>query len=383
MVDKKVIAKIETLKHPLNKDLEDIPLKEVSRTNQISLLSYNFFLRPVVKNVEDDWKDERLEAFVSDDQNCLAQFDIICFQEVFDFINKQRRQKLISYAEKAGYFYHRTSDPAPLFSSMLLDGGLLTISRFPIVESEFKPYPISMLSDALTYKGVLYCKIDIQGKFLHIFQSHTQASYFSEVYEEFEASINTRQDQIRNIRQFVEEKTQNADQSDLIIVCGDLNINGRKVDRVNVEGYRHMDTHTLPQFRRALDQYDMEYDQMVSILSRDQEDKVIDVMRKANGGESPITFGDVIIDKEGKLRPTETQMVKEEDYCIMNSLDYIFQLQRSFQSAGPDNEVSSKSSKSLSIDHSQSRVQKFLYDSHPKVKQMSDHFGVSTIIKLQ
>lgn len=44
---------------------------------------------------------------------------------------------------------------------MLLDGGLLTISRFPIVESEFKPYPYGMLSDALTYKGVLYCKIDI------------------------------------------------------------------------------------------------------------------------------------------------------------------------------------------------------------------------------
>ena len=39
--------------------------------------------------------------------------------------------------------------------------------------------------------------------------------------------------------------------------------------------------------------YDNEYDQMVSILSRDKEDQVLDVVRIANTGESPITFGDV------------------------------------------------------------------------------------------
>lgn len=118
------------------------------------------------------------------------------------------------------------------------------------------------------------------------------------------------------MRQLVEEKTSKASSSDLIIVCGDLNINGRKVDRVGVEGYRHMDTHELPQFKRALDDYDREYDQMVAILSRDKEDEVIDVMRRANGGESPVTFGDVYYDEEGRMRPTETEMVKEEDYCI-------------------------------------------------------------------
>lgn len=67
---------------------------------------------------------------------------------------------------------------------------------------------------------------------------------------------------------------------------------------------------------------------MMRILSRDEEDTVIDVMRAGNKGESPVTFGDTYIDKDGKLRPVDTEMVKEEDYCIMNSLDYIFEIKR-------------------------------------------------------
>jgi sphingomyelin phosphodiesterase len=113
----------------------------------------------MVKNVDNDWKDERLEAFIA--SNKLADYDIICFQEIFDFLNFNRRQKLITYAQKAGYFYHAVSDPAPIFSNAFIDGGLLTISRFPIIEQEFKSYDYGVLSDALSYKGVLFTKIKI------------------------------------------------------------------------------------------------------------------------------------------------------------------------------------------------------------------------------
>jgi hypothetical protein len=51
-------------------------------------------MRPIVKNVDNDWKDERLEAFVQR----LDPFDIICSQEIFDSFNNQRRHRLIAYA---------------------------------------------------------------------------------------------------------------------------------------------------------------------------------------------------------------------------------------------------------------------------------------------
>lgn len=53
-------------------------------------------------------------------------------------------------------------------------------------------------------------------------------------------------------------------------------------------------------------------------------------MRIANGGISPITFGDAGIDENGKEYPLETQMVVADDHCSKQSLDYIFELRRSF-----------------------------------------------------
>jgi hypothetical protein len=36
----------------------------------------------------------------------------------------------------------------------------------------------------------------------------------------------------------------------------------------------------------------------------------------------------------------------------------------------------------LEVDIGKSRVEKFFYDTHHKVKQMSDHYGVSTVINI-
>ena len=43
---------------------------------------------------------------------------------------------------------------------------------------------------------------------------------------------------------------------------------------------------------------------------------------------------------------------------------------------------SDKKNLALEVDISQSRVEKFMFDSHSLVKQMSDHYGVSTVIRL-
>lgn len=49
---------------------------------------------------------------------------------------------------------------------------------------------------------------------------------------------------------------------------------------------------------------------------------------------------------------------------------------------GPKSSGKFGESASLKVNIEESKVEKFLFDSHPKVKQMSDHYGLSTIINI-
>jgi hypothetical protein len=51
-------------------------------------------------------------------------------------------------------------------------------NRFPIIESEFRPFRYSVLADSLANKGILYAKIMIKDSYVMVFNTHTQASYF-------------------------------------------------------------------------------------------------------------------------------------------------------------------------------------------------------------
>ncbi len=107
-----------------------------------------------MKTNASDFKDARLDEYVKQ----LENFDIICQQEVFSTMTT-RKQRLITYAKKAGFNYHVVNEYPSLFSGYATDGGLLILSRFPIIESGFEPYEYGVVSDALSYKGVLYAKI--------------------------------------------------------------------------------------------------------------------------------------------------------------------------------------------------------------------------------
>lgn len=51
---------------------------------------------------------------------------------------------------KKGLFYHASSPSPSFFSSYLVDGGLLTLSRYPIEYTEFMPFKFGILSDSLS-----------------------------------------------------------------------------------------------------------------------------------------------------------------------------------------------------------------------------------------
>jgi endonuclease/exonuclease/phosphatase family metal-dependent hydrolase len=169
---------ILTYYHPLcdiNLDNVDPQSKErICPRSAIKILTYNIFLRPPpIKTNENDWKDERMYEFIKH----FPQFDIICLQEMFGTFNS-RKHDLIRFAVKSGFFFF-VDTPSPSFlSKYLVDGGLVILSRFPIIESAFIPFKYGVLSDSLAQKGVLYAKIEIKNTILHLFTTHLQASYF-------------------------------------------------------------------------------------------------------------------------------------------------------------------------------------------------------------
>ena len=107
---------------------------------------------------------------------------------------------MIRYGQLAGFPYHAKSPKPELFGSTFTDAGLLTISRFPILESEFKSFGSGCFSDAIATKGVLYTQIQIRDEILHLINTHTQATYVSPDTKELVASLDTREEQFEILR---------------------------------------------------------------------------------------------------------------------------------------------------------------------------------------
>jgi hypothetical protein len=102
----------------------------------VRLLTYNIFVRPLVNDGESDYKAERLKIFC---ETQFSNFDIICFQELFNHLNHFTTD-LIDAANKAGFKYYCVATPPSLFSWSTADAGLTILSRFPIVLNKFYPF---------------------------------------------------------------------------------------------------------------------------------------------------------------------------------------------------------------------------------------------------
>lgn len=221
------LASIDMYFHPLmDVNKEFIEEEKILKREQIKLLTYNIFLRPPpVKNNESDWKEARLADFIQE----LKNFDIVCLQEMFSSFNN-RKQQLIKFANKSGLFFYCNAPSPSFFSKFMVDGGLLILSRFPIVDTLFRPFKYSVLSDSLSNKGILYAKIDVQGASLLVFNTHLQASYFGSSESHWDISSQTRIDHIRELVDFVKEilEQEQKKQNDLslykVLMMGDFNV---------------------------------------------------------------------------------------------------------------------------------------------------------------
>jgi len=126
------------------------------------------------------------------------------------------------------------------------------------------------------------------------------------------ATFETRYEQLRLARQYIQKKTAKAGESDLIMFVGDFNCNGSKENR-KAKAYREQLMHR-PDFDKYLDELEHEYKSMLDVLSNKDEDILVDCAKIANKGECPITYADVTEDQGGNIVPRETILTDKEDY---------------------------------------------------------------------
>jgi len=246
---------------------------------------------------------------------------------------------------------------------------LLVLSRFPIVASKFKPYPYGIFSDSLSQKGVLYVKVQVKDETLHLFQTHTQASYIG---SNKRLSIVTRGDQMNVIRTFMQECLSNYGwkENDMCLLVGDLNVDSRNpfIETEKVQKY--------PMFKQYphLGEKEIfnEYQAMMCVLSDNHNDSLEDLLLKTYG-DHPITYGDTYIDDNKEIKPLETKLTLSDDLCSNQSLDYIF-----LYTPRPTNQVkpdTQPTKKKLNILEGSAKVEKFFLEDF-EFTQISDHYGV-------
>jgi len=264
----------------------------------VKVLTYNIFIRPpLIKNNKSDFKSQRLQLFTSDE---LGKWDIIGFQEMFAAFS-DRQNYLIKQAAKKGLLYHVKSRSPSVISKFLIDGGLLILSRYPIVASSEITYSECMQADALAAKGAIHALIQFQpGQFVHVFNTHLQASYNDpRSLTKFQKSQWVRTSQLQELAAFMHTTTKND--SYPIMLLGDFNVNGRKspTDASDSE----------------------EYLNMIQIFGQyfDCEDLLRDTM-----GYHPPTVGD--IHEDGS--PREIHLTNVNDQKITKRIDYIWWLRR-------------------------------------------------------
>lgn len=163
--------------------------------------------------------DDRMKAIGMYIVNHHDLFDVIGFQEMW---REEDRLTVLSFCKLAGLDYHI------YFDYGFLGSGLMTVSRYPILHTEFVKYPLDgkpqrfFQGDWYTGKGASYVQIQLpklyNNSVLHFFNTHTHSNYQNKPHDEY---IAHRIDQIMRYTDLI--NAQNYTDYDLVAAVGDFN----------------------------------------------------------------------------------------------------------------------------------------------------------------
>jgi len=275
----------------------------------IRMLTYNIFIRApapgFAHNTGDDRKDERLTRFAERHLGC---YDVVCLQEMFGAFS-QRREWLVGVADRLGFHdsHYSSISVRPRF---IMDGGLLILSRLPMVSRASLTYDAGAHLDRLSAKGALLATLRCgqTGPLLHVCTTHLQSTYSEESALQ---SSSVRHQQLAQLVGFLQEQTRDITRSGVrrrgwpLLLCGTLNFNGRQ----SATQGSHSD----------------EYCAVVEYL-RSELGEVRDLLYDILGSH-PVTYADTRITAAGEM-PSERVLTNASVYTTpgfkRKCLDYMF-----------------------------------------------------------
>ena len=347
------------------------PFSQKSSEDRVKILTYNFFSRPPPVNTNgNDYKDSRLNDFLE----LLPDFDIICFQEVFTTFN-DRKHRMIREGAKVGLKYYVSAQVPSFFSKYISDSGLLILSRYEIIENDSYDYFLNVSGDSASNKGVLYAKIRINDRYLFLFNTHLQSSYFDESQNKINSTVQVRTGQTEELINYVYNKLLSTPREQVkrgcVLIVGDFNIDAHD-NKYAKERY------VVPKYNIP------EYELLKQKLSK--LGTAIDLMQKKYN-DHLYTFGN-------NDKPEYDQVLTgKADLNLKQTLDYIWEIipdynldiyKKGFDKINyyindnedekeKDEEYKNEKSK---IIYDSLKVEEFLIKNRP-YQQLSDHFGVS------
>jgi len=264
-----------------------------------------------------------------------------------------RLKRLLDHAYSEGYHFHCRSIAPPLLSGKFVDGGVLILSRYPIVEKDGFVYKDGNQIDAWAAKQVIYAKVQLTAnQYLHVFTTHMQASYYDTAAQNNAINDRMRIGQVNEIAAFVAAKTRGS--TDPIAITGDFNISAKDAadETKEAEDYTYLMT-TLK-----------------SALEDGGRLTVTDLLKEDNNGTHPNTYADICPDE--RTKPRETVLTNPADHCTQLAIDYIFWADT----------VANQKSEGVKREMGSTRVEQFFVSGHA-FTQLSDHYGVSTVFRVK
>ncbi len=190
---------------------------EFSQSNTLKILNYNVQLWPFYSDHTNppNHRDERARRLPELINN---NYDYVTLHEVFE---RGIRDKMIRDMRE---YYPYYVDAAGMSGINFLSSGVVTFSKWPILETKQMVYKNCHSLDCAANKGVSYIKIrkteNGTEQIYNIFSTHLQAWNNENETNAFEQS---RAKQVRELKEFIEQ--QNIPISEPVLVAGDLNIN--------------------------------------------------------------------------------------------------------------------------------------------------------------
>jgi len=141
------------------------------------------------------------------------------------------------------------------------------MSKHPIVDTQEIVFDQGTHSDKFVTKGVLYAKVKVGSSFVHVFNTHLQASYGYE-FDNNNPFTAIRNRQLKKLAEFVKRVTSKDNYP--IMLAGDFNVNARASPDDGTDSN--------------------EYQEMVEILQTSSY-QVYDILKEQNGSKHPVTYG--------------------------------------------------------------------------------------------